>query len=178
MGKPIDLEVSIAEENLKYIGSIDGLRDQYGKTYQFIQRKSNPIGVFYHGSIALKVYHMVRKTEPIPKRLVDGLEDFLKAEIDKGKIHTEQGMGFAILSQGFLSVNLWSRGNVLFTQTYIVETNFPELSRAPLEKTGVACTWEAKIMNHEYELWHKYLMSPMQSDDKLRYLQNFIAGDL
>ncbi|MFH1439818.1 MAG: hypothetical protein ABIG89_04585 [Candidatus Woesearchaeota archaeon] len=178
MAKQVNLEVSIAKENLDDIGSIDDLRDQYGKSYRFIQRESKPVGILYHDSMALKLYHMVRKTEPMPKNLVDGLEDFLISEIDNGHIHTEQGIGFAILSQGFLSVNLWGRGNVLFTQTYTVEANYPELSREPLEKTGVACTWEARIMSHEYEMWHKYLMSPMQSEDKIRYLQNFIAGDL
>jgi hypothetical protein len=157
MARQVNLEVSIAKEYLDNLGSIDSLRDQYGKTYQFIQRESKPIGVLYHGSMALKLYHMIRKTESMPENLVDGLENFLIGEIDSGHIHTDQGIGFAILSQGFLSVNLWGRGNVLFTQTYTVEADYPELSREPLEKTGVACTWEAKIMNHEYELWHKYL---------------------
>ena len=178
MPEYINLEISIPKGAIDTIGCIDNLEDQYGKTYQFIQRKSKPQSILYHNSIALKLYHMIRETEPLPENLVKNLDCFLISEINQGKIQTKQGMGFSILSQGFLSVNLWGRGNVLFTQTYTVEANHPELSREPLEKTGVSCTWESKIMNHEYELWHEYLKSPMQPEDKLRYLQNFIVGDL
>lgn len=48
MAKQVNLEVSIAKENLDTIGCIDNLRDQYGKTYQFIQRESKPVGILYH----------------------------------------------------------------------------------------------------------------------------------
>lgn len=171
-------ELDISSEELEVICNIDNLKDQYEKTYQYIRRSSKPIGVLYNNSLSLKLYHMLREKEPLPQNLVENLESFLVSEINAGKIKTDQGVGFAILSQGFLSVNLWGRGNVLFTQTYTIESNYPELTRVPLEKTGVACTWEAKIMYHEYELWHKYLESNMRKSDKLNYLTKFISGDL
>lgn len=166
------------DEYLARLGNIDGLKDQHGKTYRFIRRSAKPVGLLTHPRIVLKLYHMLRETEPLPANLVTGLETFLTNEVDSGRVEPKQGIGFAILSQGFLSINVWGRGNVLFTQTYTVERNPPELSPEPLEKTGVACTWENKIMHHEYEAWHRYLRSPMSVVDKQAYLDDVISGDL
>ena len=114
----------------------------------------------------------------LPPNLAANLEAFIRAEIDAGRVDPKQGVGFAILSQGFLSINIWGRGNVLFTQTYTVEDSFPELSPKPLKKTGVACTWEIRIMKHEYDRWQHYLETAMTLADKHAYLQNFLSGKL
>lgn len=180
MAKSISLALPnpINDKYLSRIANIDELKDQYGKPYQFIRRSVKALGVFSHDKLSLKLYHMIRENADLPKNLADSLENFLISEINSGGIDPKQGIGFAILSQGFLSVNVWGRGNVLFTQTYTVEASPTNLSRTPLEKTGVACTWEIKIMNFEYELWHKYLMTPMAISDKKHYLTLFISGDL
>lgn len=168
----------VPRESIQDIGNIDTLVDQYGQTYMFRERTSIPIGVLYYSKTALKVYHMKRKLEPMPEHICESLDNFLKSEIDSGGLETAQGIGFAILSQGFLSINMWGRGNVLFTQTYTIEQDSQKLNREPLEKTGVACTWEAQIMNFEYALWHEYLKSDMSDQDKVKYLESYIAGDL
>ena len=121
---------------------------------------------------------MIRETEPLPAALVATFPSFLQGELDRGHIRPTQGVGFAILSQGFLSASVWGRGNVLFTHTYTVEANPPHLSPEPLERTGVACTWEAQIMWHEYKLWHSYLQSPLAESDKRNYLAWFLEGRL
>ncbi len=174
----LKLPDSLNGRHLELIGNIDSLKDQYGNTYMFIRRSVKPIRVLFYRSIAIKIYHMIRETQPLPHHLVESLDSFIKNEIDRGNLEPRQGIGFAILSQGFLSINIWGRGNVLFTQTYTVENDPNKLTREPLEKTGVACTWEQKIMGHEYELWHKYLMSAMSIEDKKEYLEKFISGNL
>jgi len=121
---------------------------------------------------------MERFGEELPKNLVDSLFQFISDEIDKGNIDPKQKIGFSILSQGFLSINIWGRGNVLFSQTYTVEGTEPNLSSKLLDRTGVACTWEAQIMGHEYRIWHEYLLTPQLSLDKKSYLGTFIQGDL
>jgi len=156
----------------------DHLTDQYQKKYQYIKRSAKPKVFVVHDKAVIKLYHMERETEPLPENLVSTVKSFIYQEIENNNIEPTQGVGFAILSQGFLSINLWGRGNVLFTSTYTVEENFPELSRTPLEKTGVACTWEIRIMNYEYGLWHHYLETQMSLDNKKKYLQSFISGKL
>nr|VFK17357.1 MAG: hypothetical protein BECKLPF1236B_GA0070989_11159 [Candidatus Kentron sp. LPFa] len=174
----LPLPENITNEWLKDRLQVDSLTDQYLKSYRYIRRRSVPIGFLRHDKAVIKLYRMERETEALPENLVANLETFIRGEIDKGCVNPTQGAGFAILSQGFLSINLWGRGNVLFTHTYTVENSFPELSAKPLEKTGVACTWEIRIMQHEYALWHRYLETGMTLADKKDYLQNFIAGKL
>ena len=128
--------------------------------------------------MAIKIYHMERFGEELPNNLVADLFEFISNEIDKGSIEPKQQIGFAILSQGFLSINIWGRGNVLFTQTYTVEESEPNLSPKTLERTGVACTWEAQIMGHEYRQWHSYLTTAASIGDKRYYLGSFIDGNL
>ncbi|AFZ18736.1 hypothetical protein [Allocoleopsis franciscana] len=174
----LDLPPAITNDYLQNQANVDTLSDQYQKTYQYIRRSAKPIGFLVHEKLVLKLYHMLREAEPLPQHLQDNLQSFILDEINHGRVDAKQGVGFAILSQGFLSINIWGRGNVLFTQTYTVEGSFPELSPKPLEKTGVACTWEIKVMNHEYALWHHYLETKMSIADKRAYLQSFIRGNL
>jgi hypothetical protein len=172
------VELKLPDIDLSNYANIDNSKDQYSKTYQYIRRLSKPIGFFESKEIILKLYHMLRESEPLPQNLVDGLEEFIKNELQKGYIDTREKVGFAILSQGFLSINIWGRGNVLFTYTYTIEDTYPELSLKTLEKTGVACTWEIRIMRYEYDLWQSYLESDMKICDKKRYLRDFISGEL
>lgn len=174
----IDLPSYIHDDYLKEHCNIDSSKDQYDKTYQYIRRSSQPVGFFVHDKIILKLYHMIRESEPLPQNLVDGLNYFIQKEIDSESIDIKQGVGFAILSQGFLSINVWGRGNVLFTYTYTIEDSFPNLSKKTLQKTGVACTWEIRIMKFEYDLWQQYLETNMDNSDKEKYLINFIYGEL
>ena len=85
---------------------------------------------------------------------------------------------FAILGQGFVSVNVWGKGNGLFSQNYSVENSYPLLTRQALERTAIACTWDSRIMNYELRLWHRYLLTKRTPADKRRYLDTFISGDL
>jgi hypothetical protein len=168
----------VTDKYIKTHGNIDAMTDQYNKTYQYIRRSAEQAGFLVHDKIIFKLYHMLRETETLPKNLKKNMKKFITREIDSGNVEPKQGIGFAILSQGFMSINVWGRGNVLFTTTYTVEGSFPELSQKSLEKTGVACTWEIRIMNHEYTLWHEYLKTQMKPEDKRTYLQNFISGEL
>jgi hypothetical protein len=174
----LDLPLDLTNEYLQTHANVDALTDQHQKTYQYIRRSVKPSGFLIYEKLALKLYYMIRETEPLPQNLQENLYVFIDGEIEQERLDTKQGIGFAILSQGFLSINIWGRGNVLFTQTYTVEGSFPELSAKSLEETGVACTWEIRIMNYEYNLWHRYLETEMTVIDKKKYLQTFIVGNL
>ncbi len=162
--------------SLDNVGNIDDSLDQYQQPYRYMRRTAIPQGVLSGDDYSLKMYHMKRENENMPEHLASTLPEFLDREMHSD-LDTHQNIGFAILSQGFLSINLWGRGNVLFTSTYTVEDS-ETLSRKPLEKTGVACTWENRIMHFEYEAWQTFLESPMGVQDKKDYLETFISGNL
>jgi len=164
--------------DLSNVGNIDDFKDQYGEPYQFLRRRAHPIGILDHSGFVLKIYHMLRDDVCIEQDLVDNLEDFICSEIDAGNVDRKQGIGFAILGPGFLSISIWGKGNGLFIQTYSVEDTYPHLTRMTLEHTAVACTWDSRIMFHEILAWHAYIVSGMTKSDKLDYLSNFVSGYL
>jgi hypothetical protein len=163
---------------LDNVANIDGIKDQYGVTFKFIRRRAIPAGVLCHAGFVFKVYHMIRDDMPLEPGAAENLDYFLRGEIDAGNIDRKQGIGFAILGQGFLSISIWGKGNGLYVQTYSVEGSHPVLSRKTLEHTAVACTWDSRIMYHEVLAWHDYLNTSMSKADKLAYISKFISGYL
>jgi hypothetical protein len=173
-----NVSAQIPTEQLEGIGNIDDMPDQYGETYRYIRRSVEPRGLLVHPQVTFKLYHLIRENVPLQPGTAEGLEEFLVQEIEAGNIDLKQRIGFTILGQGFVSVNVWGKGNGLFSQNYSVENSYPKLSRMPLERTAIACTWDSRIMNFELRLWHRYLLTERTPADKRKYLDTFISGDL
>lgn len=169
---------SIPSHYLNGTADVDTMKDQYGKTYQYTRRSARPAGLLVHPQIVLKLYHLVRENTPLQEGTEAGFETFLNREIDAGNVDLKQRIGFAILGQGFVSINIWGKGNGVFTQCYSVEKSYPTLTRQPLEETAIACTWDSRIVNFECRLWHHYLLTDRAAEDKRLYLDTFISGDL
>jgi hypothetical protein len=160
------------------VANIDSMKDQYGKTYQYTRRSARPAGLLVHPKIVLKLYHLLRENTLLQHGTEESFEELLNQEIDAGNVDLKQRAGFAMLGQGFVSINIWGKGNGVFTQCYSVEKSYPKLTRQPLEETAIACTWDSRIVNFECRLWHHYLLTGRTAEDKRRYLDTFISGDL
>ena len=163
---------------LARVANVDGIKDQFGLAYEFVRRRAKPVGVLCHAGFIIKIYHMIRDDMPLESGTAETLETFICDEIDAGHIDRKQGIGFAILGQGFLSISVWGKGNGIYVQTYLVEGTHAIRSRKTLEHTAVACTWDSRIMFHEILAWHEYLNTSMSRDDKLVYLKSFVSGYL
>lgn len=172
------LSAGLPAAYLTGIGNVDAMKDQHGETYQYTRRSVRPAGLLAHPEIALKIYHLIRERTPLQENTVEDLERFLTAEIDAGHVDLKQRMGFVILGQGFVSINVWGKGNGLFAQAYSVEDSYSELTRQALERSAIACTWDSRILNFECRLWHYYLLTERSPENKRRYLDTFISGDL
>lgn len=169
---------SPSADYLSKLGNIDAFRDQHGATYRYIRRSVKPVGLFTHPKIVLKAYHLLRENTPLEAGTAEGFHDFLSGTLNSGDIDLKQGMGFAMLGQGFVSINIWGKGNGLFAHNYSRDAGDARLLRRPLEETAIACTWDSRIINFECRLWHGYLKTPRGVADKQRYLATFIEGDL
>jgi hypothetical protein len=169
---------AIPADYLENVANVDAKKDQYGKTYQYTRRSARPAGLLVHPQIVLKLYHLIRENVPLQEGTEEGFEALICKEIDAGNVDLKQRIGFAMLGQGFISINIWGKGNGLFTQCYSVEKSYPDLTRQPLEESAIACTWDSRILNFECRLWHYYLLTNRTDADKRTYLDTFIAGDL
>lgn len=174
----LPLPIAIDDDWLQRHITIDQQRDQYQQRYQYIRRHARAVGFATLPNAVIKLYQMEREETALPADLVASFPSFVTEQLQSGHITAHQGCGFAILSQGFVSINLWGRGNVLFTTTYTIEGSAPQLSEKPLAQTGVACTWEIRLMYYEYQAWQRYLESPQQAADQRHYLSHFLQGPL
>ena len=111
------------------------------------------------------------------------MEEFLIKEIENKNINPRIGLGFTILSKDMLNVVRWDNKYPIVAVNSLYE--FPEENRdimnaKPLfvDSFGAYCVWELEIVNHEKNLWKEYLDSKGTNKDKIKYLHNFIRGEL
>jgi hypothetical protein len=168
----------LSPDYLSDLGNIDAFKDQHGATYRYMRRSVKPVGLLAHPKIVLKAYHLLRENIPLDPGTAENFRGFLLSAIDSGEIDLKQGMGFAMLGQGFVSINVWGKGNGLFAHNFSRDAANASLIRRPLEETAIACTWDSRIINFECRLWHGYLKTRRGPEDKRRYLSTFIAGEL
>ncbi len=146
------------------------------------QRKVMPVGLITTPNLVLKGYDMYIKN-PSEGEVIIQMNKFIIQEINKGEIDPKIGLGFAILSKDMLNVVRWDNNYPIVAVNSIYE--FPEDQRNVMASKkldvgdfGAYCIWEFGIVAYEKELWKKYLSSQRREEDKKRYLENFIEGDL
>lgn len=172
-------EISTADLSfLDKLGNVDQMADQHGTAYRYMARSVRPVGVFARPEVCLKVYHLTRIGQALEAGTAEGLEDFVARQIEAGTVAVNQGMGFVMLGQGFVSINCWGRGNGLFAHNFSRTASSPEMTLQPFAVTAIACTWDIQLMFFESRLWHRYLRSRMTPSDKLLYLSTFLEGEL
>ena len=67
---------------------------------------------------------------------------------------------------------------VLKNQIYTFEKDLSTAKSEKIEDVGSFCMWELEIVNHEKEVWKKFLSSRRTGKDLDNYLFNKIKGDL
>jgi len=144
------------------------------------RRFAKPEGLIGDSSLVLKLYNMYSQHGKNP---VEESKEFLKEKIKRGEIEALSGLGFAILSKDMLNINRWDWRYPIVVKNEIWEYDpkiglLGTIERVNINETGPYCVWELGIVNHEKNAWLKYLDSKMMEEDKIRYINDFIEGDL
>ena len=63
----------------------------------------------------LKYYEIVRPENQPDDFTAGRASEFVRIQIEKGRIDPELGLGFAIVSKNFLNVALWNRRRIFFS---------------------------------------------------------------
>jgi len=149
------------------------------KNYDHKIRAADTHGFLITPNLTLKLYSMHEGSTMKNGQIKDS-KLLLEDEISKGNITPLSGMGFSILSKDMLNVSRWDLEYpiILKNQIYSFEYGFSNIKKLDLENAGPFCIWEEKIMNHERDAWIKYLKSDKKEQDKLKYLNRFIIGNL
>ncbi len=151
-----------------------------------------PHGLIEHAAenkdIHLKLYSINRENSaPFSPAEVDFAKETVRKRIDWSNLDTRLGMGFAILSNGFMNVNLWGGNEVYLLNQNLYALNRNELPLLPgtflrrlnTDEEGVYCCFEGTILGHESESWARYTIS--REDENTRrsqYLKDFFSGKI
>lgn len=132
--------------------------------------------------IALKSYGLVNDNHRlIPLPIIEFKGKFLREEVEKGKMNL-RGLGFSILSNGFLNVAVWNLVSgeiILKNKMYIYQNNLKTAQVIDINREGAFCKWEEQIAAHERESLERYLNSQKTEEDKKRFLyEDRIEGRL
>lgn len=130
--------------------------------------------------LILKRYLMSVQGKEVSPELVEGLDEFLRKEVQKEIIEKRMGIGFLILSQlgekAFLNVQIFDNDDVLFPSLYVSgDATILGFLKKTTEDAGSSCIWEAKLISYEASLWESVLSGKI---DKERYLNTFYCGVL
>lgn len=119
--------------------------------------------------------------EPFSQDTINLASRLVIDRIGDGTIDKKLGLGFMILSKGYINVSLWGGelpsllNNNLFG--FDSEANMErEIHELDIRKEGAYCVWELGVVEHEARAWRSYLKSAKEETDKINYLNNLLRG--
>jgi hypothetical protein len=140
-------------------------------------------------NVCLKLYSIMRKGgKPFDPTEAHIAEQATQRLIALGKIDVLSGLGFAILTDGFMNVNFWGGKAVYLLNQSLYGLNRNDmlllgsgarLKKLDTNKEGVYCCFEGAIVGHESEAWARYLVSnDTESFKTKKYLEDFLSGNI
>ena len=122
----------------------------------------------------LRLYEIIKGRNPADNQLVGKAREFTRHQIESGKIPRELGLGFTIVSQGYLNIALWADDPkapiVPKTNVYALGKPQEAPQKLSLEETGAFCAWELEIARAEAKAWRQYIKSKRTDVNKFEYL--------
>jgi hypothetical protein len=157
-------------------------------TYQHHQRLVTPGEGINLGSARLKWYDIRRPQTDIPNELVESSYDFLRYEVEQGRLAIDYELGFVILhradgpkgpdSVALLLVTTWRSSNELWKTFYFKDVvgveSYQELVSG--SSSPAYCVWELGAVWHEQQAWTRFLSSSRNEDAIRVYLADQFEG--
>ena len=122
--------------------------------------------------VVLKRYEIVRTDHQSDAVLAGRASEFVRGEFETGRISPELGLGFTVVSQGYLNVALWSKEEPVIPLNHVYEIRGINEGFEPIsiDEEGAFCLWEMRIADAEGKEWQRYLTSGRTDTDKLAYV--------
>lgn len=131
----------------------------------------------------LKWYDVYRPGVTIPAEMDTRAREFVRAEVESGRLDLKGEMGFVIdhlcgESFYFLIVCTWRNCNEMWETVYTMDAasdgGFVEVAQQ--RRMEVICVWELGAVLHEQQAWIRYLYSTRDEQAKLTYIGDRFTG--
>ncbi len=131
----------------------------------------------------LKWYDVRLPEVEIPAQVADEAREFLRAEVDAGRLAIDGELGFVIChrcgeSFYFLLVCTWRNQNEMWETVYGQDVSVGGGFALVPQGTHleVICVWELGAVLHEQQAWSRYLRSGRDEQAKHDYLADRFTG--
>lgn len=150
--------------------------------YKPKSRTVRPYGPAYEeGIAAVKIYSMLpESSKPFTDSEMSLARYFICEELRSGRVEPKIGLGFAVLSEDVLNINLWGGEfpSLLNPNIYTWKTSTCNWGRGEIASDGAYCAWEGELVGYESRLWREYMLSGRRAADKKWYLENSYSGEI
>jgi len=143
---------------------------------------------------AIKLYSLLFEGEihPNSEKMIVATNLAIEHKYKKQEIMLHSGLGFAIISPGFINVSRWGGDYPSIVNPYVFSFSenkrfidiFPsQLKKENIEKIGAYCAWELGIAQYEAAAWREYLFNNESNpklllNKKIKYLENSYQGTI
>lgn len=132
-------------------------------------------------NLRIKPYTLISEGgERFTPEILTGASQILEVAVLQGEVHSPEGFGFSILSDGRINVCTWGGKfpSLLNQRIYTFDPQNPlgSAARTDLHTQGTFCCWELGIAAHEAAAWRKYLLSGRQPHNEHIYLHDRFNG--
>ncbi len=132
----------------------------------------------------LKWYLLAREDDPVPDACLGQAREQVAAEVERGTLSLQYGMGFVVLHHStpldYLIVGAWRAHQELWETLYVRDARdgFDFQRVRPGENAPTLCVWELAPVWHEREAWVRYLESPRDLAARRAWLDDVLHGQV
>jgi hypothetical protein len=152
-------------------------------SYKHYPKRITPGDDLIAGGAHLKWYDIRRAEAVISDDMQGNAREFLRAEMDAGRLNLQGELGFVILhlcgeSFFFLIVNTWRNANELWETVYAEDGDEPfRLWPRDDAHKPVFCVWELGAVIHEQKTWTQFLYSARDENARNAWIADRFTGE-
>ncbi len=163
--------------NLSEIGNV------IPEDYNYYEKKVESGELLILPEACFKWYNLFPIKNEINQEQVFETREFIKEEINSGRLKLDKEIGFVILHRAgdylLLLITTWRNTNEMWESVYYKRVeqsdNYKQMEFKNNHK-GTYCVWELSIVWHERNAWLKFIQSKHNEEAKLKYLNELFSG--
>ena len=152
--------------------------------YQPKVHSVRPFSPIMTPNAVIKLYSMRSVPQkPFSLEVMSDVKDLVTERLRDGRINPRLGLGFAVVSNGFINVSVWGGEYPSLLNNNLFGFDKPENMRKSIQtldirEFGTYCVWELGVAAHEGAAWREYLWTQGTEQDKMNYINNTLDGQI
>ena len=165
------------------IPNLAGLGNVVPEDYLYYEKIITPREPLSLPTACMKWYDLYPDDAPITPEQAAECRDFIRSEVESGRLKLEGELGFVILHRAgsylLLLFTTWRNTNEMWESVYtkdLTGSGGYTLNQFESSHRGTYCVWELGAVWHERHAWVRFLSSKRDDAAKLAYINDLFEG--